>query len=100
MPFASPTTNEMTATRRPDGEWIAWTPVTDEGSELWVMRADGSDEQRLAGPIAGEPSWGPDSERLVFVKPDPETDHTALWTIRRDGSDLRQITDPSRNPLD
>jgi len=84
----------------PDGEWIAWTAVTDDASELWLMRADGSDEQRLAGPIAGQPSWKPDSERLVFVKPDPETDHTALWTIRRDGSDLRQITTPSRNPLD
>jgi TolB protein len=83
----------------PNGKRFAWTAVTDDGSELWIMRADGTGKQRLAGPIAGEPSWSPDSERLVFVKPDPETDHIALWTIRRDGSDLRQITSPSRNPL-
>jgi len=82
----------------PDGDWIAWTAVTDDGSELWLMRSDGTGERRLAGPIAGEPSWGPDSKRLVFVKPDPETDHNALWTIRRDGSDLRQLTAPSRHP--
>jgi len=92
-------TNNQDPAWSPDGQWIAWTAVTDDGSELWIMRADGSDEQRLAGPIAGEPSWDPDSKRLVFVKPDPETDHIALWTVRRDGSDLRQITTPSRNPL-
>jgi TolB protein len=91
--------NDRSPAWSPDGQWIAWTAVTDDGSELWIMRADGNDKQRLAGPIAGQPSWKPDSKRLVFVKPDPETDHIALWTIRHDGSDLRQITTPSRNPL-
>jgi TolB protein len=92
-------TNNQDPAWSPDGQRIAWTAVTDDGSELWVMRADGTGKQRLAGPIAGQPSWKPDSKRLVFVKPDPETDHIALWTIRHDGSDLRQITTPSRNPL-
>ncbi|NBC87305.1 MAG: hypothetical protein GVY25_14055, partial [Bacteroidetes bacterium] len=83
----------------PNGEWIAWSPGTDEGLAVSVMRADGSDPKRLVEAPAAEPSWAPDSKRLVFIKPDPETGRTALWTIRRDGTDLRQITDPSRNPL-
>lgn len=36
----------------------------------------------------------------MVSRPVAESDLTALWTIRRDGSELRQITDPSRNPLD
>jgi TolB protein len=83
----------------PNGEWIAWSPSTDDGLAVSVMRADGSNKKRLVEAPAAEPSWAPDSERLVFIKPDPETDRTALWTIRRDGSDLRQLTTPSRNPL-
>jgi len=97
------TDNDFTNNRypawSPDGEWIAWAPGTDDGLAVSVMRADGSNRQQLTDPPTAEPSWAPDSERLVFVKPDPESGHTALWTIRRDGSDLRQLTDPSRTPL-
>ena len=82
----------------PDGEWIAWAPITDGGSEIWVMRSDGTEQQKLIDR-GRDPAWGPNSERIVFGKPGHESDLTALWTIRRDGSDLRQITDPSRNPL-
>lgn len=48
----------------PDGEWIAFTRRTDHG-DLWVMRADGSDQRNLPGePTAGFndccPTWRPD----------------------------------------
>ena len=62
------------------------------------MRSDGSEQQKLVDR-GREPAWGPNSERIVFSRPAQERDLTALWTIRRDGSDLRQITTPSRNPL-
>jgi Tol biopolymer transport system component len=81
-----------------DGEWIAWSPITENGYEIWIMRSDGSEKQKLADR-GRDPAWGPNSERLVFAKPGRESDLTALWTIQRDGSDLRQITTPSRNPL-
>mgnify|MGYP006294563551 CR=1 FL=1 len=82
----------------PNGEWIAWAPITDDGSEIWVMRSDGTEQQKLIDR-GREPAWGPNSERIVFSRPASDSDYTALWTIRRDGSDLRQITNPSRNPL-
>ena len=83
----------------PNGSGIAWSPITDDGNyELWIMRADGTDKQKLADR-GRDPAWGPNSERIIFARPGRESDLTALWTIRRDGSDLRQITDPSRNPL-
>jgi len=83
----------------PDGQWITWIPITENGShELWIMRADGTEQQKLVNR-GHEPAWGPNSERIVFSRPASDSDYTALWTIRRDGSDLRQITTPSRNPL-
>ncbi len=82
----------------PDGEWIAWSPLDENGFELWVMRADGTGKRKLAKG-GSFPAWGPDSERIVFSKPAHNSDLTALWVIRRDGSELRQITNPSRNPL-
>jgi len=83
----------------PNGNWIAWSPINDDGNyELWIMRTDGTEQQKLADKGRG-PAWGASSERIVFAKPTRKSNLTALWTIRRDGSDLRQLTDPSRNPL-
>lgn len=90
--------NDRSPAWSPNGEWIAWAPITDNGSEIWVMQANGTRKQKLADR-GREPAWGPNSERIVFSKPASDSDYTALWTIRRDGSDPRQITDPSRNPL-
>ncbi len=96
------TDNDFTNNRypawSPNGQWIAWSPLDENGFELWVMRADGSGKRRLAEG-GSFPAWGPGSDRLVFAKPARNSDLTALWTIRRDGTDLRQITTPSRNPL-
>ena len=82
----------------PDGKWIAWSPLDENGFALWIMRADGADKRKLAEG-GSFPAWGPRSGRIVFSKPAKGSDLTALWIIRRDGSDLRQITNPSRNPL-
>jgi len=82
----------------PNGEWVAWTPLPPgDGQELRVMRSDGSGKQKLTDG-GRDPSWGPNSKRIVFSKRARNSDLTALWMIRRDGSDLRQLTAPSRNP--
>jgi Tol biopolymer transport system component len=62
------------------------------------MRSDGTGQQKLVDR-GQEPAWGPNSEGIVFSRPASESDYTALWIVNRDGSNLRQITTPSRNPL-
>ena len=54
----------------PDGRSIAFVRRPGNPNypgELWVMRADGTGERRLADR-SGEFSWSPDSTRIVFVR--------------------------------
>ncbi|AXJ02153.1 WD40-like Beta Propeller Repeat [Cyclonatronum proteinivorum] len=84
----------------PDGNWITWP--TDKGgrsSGLNVMRADGSGQKELLAieldntiNLRIRPSWSPDSERIVFSKPNADESKIVLWTINRDRSGLEQLT--------
>src|SRR5256712_7133882 len=48
----------------PDGEWIAFLSVRGTDLGLWVMRADGSGQRRLA-PAAGDPHGLPGMSRIA-----------------------------------
>jgi TolB protein len=48
----------------PDGQWIAWSSGAFPG-EVWIMKPDGTEARRLTS--GGEPSWSPDSRRIVFT---------------------------------
>lgn len=53
----------------PDGQWLAFTSDRTGGSNLYVMRADGSDLHPLllSAAYEGDPSWSPEGMRLVFA---------------------------------
>ena len=64
--------NEFAPLWAPDGRSIAFLRRPGNPNypgELWVMRADGTGERRLASR-SGEFSWSPDSSRIVFVRCD------------------------------
>ena len=63
----------------PDWYWIA--AITNSG--LVVMRPDGSQRHELGGGY--EPSWAPDSRRVVFQILDQ------IFVAKADGSERRQI---------
>ena len=100
----------------PDGQWIVYRahhPKTDEESaryksllaqglvepsaiDLWVMRADGSDQNQITRfeGASFAPNFYPDSHRIIFASnyEHPGSSQFELYAINRDGSDLERIT--------
>lgn len=85
----------------PDGQWVTFGRHIDGNMDIWVIRPDGTDEQRVTSSDdwqEGAPFFMPDSEHIIFrawrtadqgkTKPTPMT----VFTIHRDGSDWRRHT--------
>ncbi len=83
----------------PDGEWIAFASVRDSLYwEIYLMRPDGSDVQRLTWwDDASDlwPSWSPDGTRLAFAS--KRDGNWEIYIMDRDGGNLVRLTD---NPAD
>ena len=70
---------------------------TDEASNLFTIRPDGTDRREVTrypagGTRATQPSWTPDGTSIIFTKVDGSADelrHVAF--VRPDGSDLREL---------
>jgi Tol biopolymer transport system component len=70
----------------PDGKWIAFQSNTGPrpyGTEMWVMRANGSSRHDL-GIGGGFAAWSPDSRRLVFATGSTAAPKVAV--VDRDGT--------------
>jgi tricorn protease len=56
----------------PDGQWIAYTDIGGEGSDVWVLPAAGGDPRRLTwhdgrGLDNIVVTWSPDSKNIVYL---------------------------------
>lgn len=100
----------------PDGEWIVYRahhPATEEEiakdkallaqdlvapneMDLYVMHADGSDQQQITklGGASFAPSFFPDSKRILFASnyEHPGSSQFELYALNRDGSGLERVT--------
>lgn len=76
----------------PDGK-IIYSSRADGTSELWVMKADGSQPQQLTANRASnaEPVALPDGRSVIFTSSRGGGNHL-LWRIDIDGSNSRQLT--------
>ena len=90
----------------PDGKWIAFTSDRDskkqlrtgstfslaQSTEIYVMRADGTDVKRLTfgGAFAGGPTWSPDGRRIAFYETTIQ-DSTMMTIVRRGIAATSQI---------
>jgi TolB protein len=77
----------------PDGMSILHRRVRGELSQIFIMKADGSDDRNISGEgnIDGWPAWSPDGKRVIFSR--RVNDRFQLFVMNRDGSNVRQLTD-------
>jgi TolB protein len=84
----------------PDGQWVVFEASragsSEDGrvSEIWKVRADGTDLTPLTGESFDErqPNWSPEGDRILFQRrslPDGQWD---IYTITSDGTDLQNVT--------
>jgi Tol biopolymer transport system component len=98
----------------PDGRWLVFTsmreaysrPLNDKEkkmleenpsyfADIYIMRADGSDQKRLTNVPGydGGPFFSPDGSRIIWRRFDEQGLLADVWTMKPDGSDQKQITD-------
>jgi Tol biopolymer transport system component len=97
----------------PDGAWIVFSSMRDAYNrtltdrekkeletnpsyfaEIYIMRADGSDQKRLTSTPGydGGPFFTHDGSRIVWRRFDEKGLIADVWTMKPDGSDQKQIT--------
>jgi len=85
----------------PDGQWLVFGRQIDGNMDIWVMKADGSEEWQVTKTgdwQSGAPFFMYDNEHIIFrawrksdykrVRPTPMT----IFTIKKDGTNLRRHT--------
>jgi Tol biopolymer transport system component len=98
----------------PDGRWIAFSsmrdaynrPLNDKEkkaldenpsyfAEIYIMRADGSDQRRLTNVPGydGGPFFTHDGSHIVWRRFDEMGLIADVWTMKLDGTEAKQITD-------
>ncbi|MCE9668860.1 tolB protein precursor protein [Myxococcus stipitatus] len=73
----------------PDGREVAYVCSREGDPEVYVAKADGSEERRITTFHREDrsPQWSPDGRWLLFVS--DREDRERLFLVRPDGSDLR-----------
>jgi TolB protein len=88
----TPTSAHFHPTPSPDGSLIAFIAF-DGGSELWTMRADGSERRRLAAASNAPLSWSPDGRWIVYGATDG-----SLKAVAADGTQTVPIAARGERP--
>jgi len=88
----------------PDGKRIVFTRNRpDGGTDIWLMRADGSDEQLVGGSVAGVslPVWSPNGNWIAFAYQNGGT--SSNWDILKaklDGTEIIALEFLTDDPAD
>jgi Tol biopolymer transport system component len=83
------------------GETIAFVRYEGNGSHIWVMNSDGTDQRRVTGEVEGsyesQPAFFPAGLGLVFARRDAATGW-AVFSIRLDGHGEQLLASGAKNP--
>jgi Tol biopolymer transport system component len=82
----------------PDGRQIVYEHGTEAFARVEIMNADGSNVRDLTGTglggqfsFAGDPSFTPDGQHIVFGRYIPDTDDGGIWIMNIDGTGQHEI---------
>ena len=67
-----------------DGRWIAYERKRRGGSDIFKMRANGTQDRRIARDATG-PAWSPDGRSIAVLK------QGSIWTMNPDGGSVRRV---------
>jgi TolB protein len=81
----------------PEGRKLAFVSQRDGNSEIYVMNAEGGEQENLTRQSASDshPSWSRDGRKLAFVS--RRDGNAEIYVMNADGSGLGNLT---RTPLD
>jgi Tol biopolymer transport system component len=84
-----------------DGETIAFVRFEGNGSHIWVMDSDGTDQRRVTGEVDGRyeshPAFFPAGLGLVFARREAATGW-AVFSIRLDGHGEQLLASGAKQP--
>src|SRR5260221_6689879 len=89
------------ATVEPTSGKIAFVSERDGVPRIYVMDADGKNQQQLTTEEATRPAWSWDDKQIAFTS--YRTGSDKIYIMNADGSNLRQISDgwdPAFSPDD
>ncbi|MGB5850472.1 MAG: hypothetical protein WBH40_18425, partial [Ignavibacteriaceae bacterium] len=79
----------------PDGTRIVFISTRDGNFEIYVMKADGSNLQRLTNNYYEDihPDWSPDGDKIIFNS--KINDDYGIYVMNADGSNQQSLLDTS-----
>lgn len=70
-----------------DGQWLAFTVSTEESSDIWTLRSDGTQLRRITQDrVSHSPAWSRDGRRLAFASGRQDPSRWEIWVMNPDGS--------------
>ncbi len=87
----------LSAAWSPNGKRVAFTQSEDfiSDAELYTALPDGSDRQKINGPLSGNASvdfqWSPSGEHIAYIVKEERVLYYDLYMARPDGSEHRRV---------
>jgi tetratricopeptide (TPR) repeat protein len=75
------------------GEWIAFVANHTGNDEIWIMRAEGSEQRQLTfnnWEWDKHPTWSPDGSQIAFFS--NRSGQRQVWAMSNDGSNQRNLS--------